>query len=449
MMDITTFQTELVKNAIESGFKEAEVYYIDSNSFQVKIFEGEIDSYETSENSGLGFRGLYNGKMGYAYTEKIDEDSIAFLIDRAKSNADVLDEDDGTDIFEGSEEYSQQTRYSDVLAKCTVEEKIAFIKEVEKKTLAYDPRIATLNYCVLQDFAEECVLLNNKGLSLHDKTNGLIVFVSAVAKDGEEMKTGGAIRLTRDFSSLNADSIAKEAAEEALSYLGEISIPTQKYPVLMRYDASASLLAAFTPIFSAEEAQKGQSLLKDKVGQEIGSKHFSLVDDPFHPEALLGSNFDGEGVATKKTVIIEDGTLETLLHNRKTAKIDGVHSTGHASKSSYKSTLSVSPDNLYIAPGAQSQAELLASINDGVFITELSGLHSGTSTISGDFSVAASGFHIKNGEIASPVKQMTIAGNFFEYMNSIEAVGSDLEFVPGGYGSPSLKVRELSVTVDS
>lgn len=448
MMDIKNYQAELIAKAMDAGFKEAEVYYEDSNSFQVKIFEGEIDSYETSENSGLGFRGLFNGKMGYAYTEKIDEDSIAFLIDSAKSNAEVLDEDDGTDIFEGSEEYSHQSRYSEALAECTVQEKIAFIKEVEEKTLAYDSRITTLNYCVLQDFAGERVLLNNKGLSLQDKSNGLIVFVSAVAKDGEEMKTGGAIRLTRDFSSLNANAIAKEAAEEALSYLGEVSIPTRKYPVLMRYDASASLLAAFTPIFSAEEAQKGQSLLKDKVGKEIGSKNFTLIDDPFHPEALLGSNFDGEGVATKKTVIIADGTLETLLHNRKTAKIDGVASTGHASKSSYKSTLSVSPDNLYIAPGEQSQAELLASIDEGVFITDLSGLHSGTSTISGDFSVAATGFYIKNGEIASPVKQMTIAGNFYDYMSSVVGVGSDLKFVPGGYGSPSLKVRELSVTVD-
>ncbi|MGG0644593.1 TldD/PmbA family protein [Sporosarcina gallistercoris] len=447
-MDIQTFQEELLTKAKDSDFEEAEVYFENSASFQVNIFEGEIDSYETSEESGLGFRGLHNGKMGYAYTEKIEDESISFLIDSAKANAAVLDEDDGTDIFEGSEQYSQQSRFNDVLANISITEKIAFIKEVEKRTLAYDPRIVTLNYCVLQDFTRERVLTNNKGLSLQDKMNGLIVFISVVAKDGEEMKTGGAVRLTRDFNSLDADEIAKEAAEEALSHLGEKSIPSRKYPIVMRHDASASLLAAFTPIFSAEEAQKDQSLLKGKIGEGIGAENFTLIDDPFHPEALTSSHFDGEGVATQKTIIISGGILETLLHNRKTAKKDGVESTGHASKSSYKSTISVAPDHMYIAPGEDSQADLIASIEDGVLITELSGLHSGTNTISGDFSLAATGFHIKNGEIASAVKQMTIAGNFYDYMKSIEAVGADLKFVPGGYGSPSLKVKELSVTVD-
>ncbi|REB11637.1 TldD/PmbA family protein [Sporosarcina sp. BI001-red] len=447
-MEIQRFQEDLLKRAQEVGFEEAEVYYEKSNAFQVKIFEGEIDSYETSEEGGVGFRGLYTGKMGYAYTEKIDDDSVSFLIESAKANADALDEDDGTDTFEGSDHYSHHSRYSDALANIPIPEKISFIKEVEKKTLAYDPRIVSVNHCVLQDFEGERVLTNNKGLSLHDKMNGLVVFVYAVAKERDVMKTGGAVRLTRDFSSLDADEIAKEAAEEALSYLEEKSIPSRKYPVIMRHDASASLLAAFTPIFSAEKAQKGQSLLKDKIGEGIGAKNFSLVDDPFHPEALLGRNFDGEGVATEKTMVISNGTLNTLLHNRKTAKKDGVDSTGHASKSSYKSTLSVAPDNLYIAPGEESQEELLATIKEGVFITELSGLHSGTSTISGDFSVAAAGFSIIDGKIASPVKQMTIAGNFYDYMNAIESVASNLKFVPGGYGSPSLKLKELSVTVD-
>lgn len=447
-MDIQRFQEELLSKAQDAKFEEAEVYYEKSNSFQVKIFEGEIDSYETSEEAGVGFRGLYNGNMGYAYTEKIDEDSISFLIESAKANADVLDEDDGTDIFEGSEHYSEHSRYSEELAAVSIPDKIEFIKEVEKKTLAYDSKITSLNYCMIQDFTEERVLANNKGLSLQGKTNGLIIFVSAVAKEGEEMKTGVGVRLTRDFISLNADEIAKEAAQEALSKLGETTIPSRKYPVIMRHDASASLLAAFTPIFSAEEAQKEQSLLKDKVGEGIGAETFSIVDDPFHPEALLGKNFDGEGVATEKTMIISNGTLKTLLHNRKTAKKDGVFSTGHASKASYKSTLSVAPDNLYIAPGEESQEELIAAMEEGVLITELSGLHSGTSTISGDFSVAASGFYIKDGKISSPVKQMTIAGNFFDYMNGIESVGADLKFVPGGYGSPSVKVNALSVTVD-
>ena len=448
MMTIKEFQEKLLADAMDAGFKEAEVYYERSESFRCTIFEGEIDSYETSEEGGLGLRGLYNGKMGYAYTEKIEEASIPFLIDSAKANADVLDEDDGSDIFEGSENYATHNFFSEELTQVSIPDKIALIKSIEKKTLNYDPRITTLNYCVIQDFSTDRDMSNNKGLSLNEKKNGLVVFVSAVVKDGDEKKTGSVVKMTRDYESINADEIAKEVAEEALSNLGEQSIPTRKYPIIMRHDAARSLLSTFTPIFSAENTQKDQSLLKGKVGTVIGSSAFTLIDDPFHPGSVGGANFDGEGVATEKRTIVAEGTLQTLFHNRKTAKKDCVETTGHAHKSSYKGTLSVAPINLYIAPGKKSKDELIASVDEGVFITGLAGLHSGVSTISGDFSVAATGFHIKDGKVSSSVKQMTIAGNYFDYMKSIEEVGSDLEFSPGGYGSPSLLVKELSVTVD-
>ncbi|GKV68870.1 peptidase [Sporosarcina sp. NCCP-2716] len=447
-MEIQQFQEKLLHSARNAGFDEAEVYFEKSSSFQVMVFEGEIDSYETSEEGGVGLRGLYDGKMGYAYTEKIEDDSIPFLIDSAKANAEVLDEDDGADIFAGSDRYIEHSSYNEALDSVPIPDKIDFLKEVEQKTRDYDPRILALNYCVLQDFSSEKALTNSKGLSLHDRSNGLIVFVSAVAKDGEEMKTGASVRLTRDFQSLDADAIAKEAAEEALAQLGETTVPSKQYPVILRHDAAASLLAAFTPIFSAEEAQKGQSLLNGKVGDVIGAEHVTLIDDPFHKDSLFGGTFDGEGVATRETVLIAGGVLETLLHNRKTAKKEGMNSTGHGSKASYKGTLTVSPHSLYVAPGVKTEMEMIAGVPEGILVTGLSGLHSGTNPISGEFSLAASGFFIQDGKISVPVKQMTIAGNFFDFLKSIDTVGSDLKFVPGGCGSPSLKVSSLSVTVE-
>ncbi|MGE7835405.1 TldD/PmbA family protein [Viridibacillus arvi] len=447
-MKITEFQEKLLQKAMDAGFKEAEVFYEKAESFQCMIFEGEIDSYETSVDGGLSLRGLYNGKMGYAYTEKIDEDSISFLIDNAKANAELLDEDDGTDIFDGSSEYTNYQSYSEELANVQIPEKISLIKSIEEKIRAYDPRIVTLDYCGLQDFSGEQSLANSKGLSLTEKKNGLIIFVSTVVKDGEEMKTGSFRKMTRDFQSLAADEIAKEAAEEALSNLGEKSIPSGKYPIIMRHNAAAALLSTFTPIFSAENAQKDQSLLKGKVGTQIASNFVTLLNDPFHSEALSGSSFDGEGVATKKQAIISSGTLETLLHNRKSAKLEGCETTGNAHKPSYKSTLSIAPQNLHIATGQRTLDDLLVSVSEGILITGLSGLHSGANTISGDFSVEATGFHVKEGKIASPVKQMTIAGNFYELMKDIEETCKDLYFLPDGYGSPTLLVKELSVTVD-
>ncbi len=448
-MDIKQFETALLTTAKEAGFQEAELYYEKSTSFNCKIFEGAIDSYETSEEGGVGFRGLFNGKMGYAYTEKLEEASIAYLLAQAKENAMILDEDDGTTIFKGSEHYNTFTYYNEALENVSTEEKIALIQSIEKKVLDADPRITSVNYCVYQDFSEEKLLANDQGLSLNEKQNGLIVFVSAVAKEGEEIKSGMTIKLSREFNEIDADEIAREVAEEAVAQLGGLSIPSKKYPVIMRYDASASLLRTFTPIFSAENTQKNQSLLKGKVGETIASPIYTVVDDPYHKDSLWGTNFDGEGVATKKQTIIEAGTLQTLFHNRKTAKKDGVETTGNAKKSSYKGTLSVGPINLYIEPGTSSREALIGRVTEGVLITDLAGLHSGVNPISGDFSVAASGFYIKDGKIDVPIKQMTVAGNYFDYLKHIQEVGADLHFAPGGYGSPSLYVKELSVTVDS
>ena len=172
------------------------------------------------------------------------------------------------------------------------------------------------------------------------------------------------------------------------------------------------------------------------------------MSDPFYPNTLTGSNFDGEGVATKKCDIISNGTLQTLLHNRKTAKIEGYETTGHAYKDSYKGTLTVAPQNLYVAPGNKTNDELIASVAEGVLITDLSGLHSGTNTVSGDFSVEATGFYIEDGKVTSPVKQMTIAGNFYTLMKDVEETGSELYFLPHGYGSSSILVKELAITVE-
>ncbi|WP_068982783.1 MULTISPECIES: TldD/PmbA family protein [Lysinibacillus] len=447
-MNIVEYQEKLLDKAIKAGFKEAEVYFERKNSFQCMLYEGQIDSYETSEDGGLCLRGLYNGKLGYAYTEKLDDDSMSFLIDSAKANADVLDEDECIDIFEGSNEYTSYEFYNEELETIGIPEKIELLRLIEQKIRAYDSRIVTLDYCFLQEYSTERSLANSKNLSLSHKENGLVIFLSTVVREGEELKTGSYLKMTRDFHSLNADEIAKAAAEEALANLGEKSIPSGKYPIILRSDATASLLSIFMPILSAENAQKDQSLLKGKVGQKVASDTFTLLNAPFHPEALSGASFDGEGVATKEQAIILDGILQTLLHNRKTAKKEGCETSGHAHKDSYKGTLSIAPQNLYISPGKRSQEALIASVSEGVLITKLSGLHSGTNTISGDFSVAAQGFHIQDGKIASPVKQMTIAGNFFDFLNNIEETSSELYFLPNGYGSSSLLVKELSVTVE-
>lgn len=451
-MDIREFQTKLFARAREFGYNEAELYYQRTENFDCRLFKGEIDSYQSAEVAGVSFRGLYGDKMGYAFTERLTDDAIDYLLENARENAQIVEGEEVDEVFAGSPAYENQRFDSERLRGVSEGEKIEFLKELERQILAYDERVTGTDYCMIGSADAERLLSNSKGLSLSDRQNSLYLYVSVVAKAGGEVKTGSCEKVTRDFHSLAAAELARDACEAALSQLGAQAIQSKPYPVVLRNDMAATLLSTYASIFSAEEAQKGRSRLQDKVGEGVAVAGFNLVDDPFRPDGLASRNFDGEGSASRRLQVIGKGRLNSLLHNRKTAKKAGLESTGHAHKPSYKGAIGIAPSNLFVEPTGLSLDELLGGVREGVLITELSGLHSGANPISGDFSLAALGFYIKDGKIESAVNQMTIAGNFFELLNSIEAIGGDLEFAPpggGGYiGSPSLLVRQLSVTVD-
>lgn len=447
-MNIQEFQTKLFNAAEASGFTDVEMYYEKKEVFGCQIFKGEIDQYELAEDGGISFRGIIDGKMGYAYSEKIDEASIPFLLKNAKENADVMEEDEVEEIFAGSNHYEQRSFFSEALDEVTIPEKIQWIKEIEREALAYDPRIAATDYCLIRSESMTKNLVNNKGLSLSDRNNYLYVVLEAIAKQGEETKAGIALIGTRDFHSLNAKEIAQKAAEEALSQLGSRNIESKEYPVLLTNYAAANLFATYSDNFSAENTQAGISALKDKLGTRIAGENITIVDDPFLEKGLNNRTFDGEGVATKKLTLVESGILQSLLHNQKTAKKDQTETTGHANKNSYKGAVKVGPSNLYIEPSDISFEELLASIDEGVLIHNLAGLHSGTNLVSGDFSVAANGYYVRDGKVQYPVNLMTIAGNFYQLLKDVEKIGSDLTFPLSPVGAPALLVKSLSVTVE-
>lgn len=447
-MNLLDFKDKLFNAAIQEGFSEVELYFEGKEVFGCQIYKGEIDQYEIAEDNGISFRGLLNERMGYAYTEKVDEESILYLVENAKENSLVIQEDDKEEIFVGSKSYTNSDFYSNALNEITIPEKIQLLKDIEKEILAYDPRIVGTDYCLIKSESITRFLLNSKGLSLNDRMNYLYIVVEVIVKDEGETKTGIEYKITKDFYSLNPKVIAKKAAEEALSQLGSKNIESKNYPVLLRNNAAASLLATFASNFSAENTQAGISLLKGKEGYQIANEKVHMIDNPFLKDGLASKTFDSEGVATRETPLVEKGILKTLLHNHKTAKKDETETTGHAHKDSYKSAVKVGPSNLYIEPTSITFEEMVATIKEGVMIIELSGLHSGANPVSGDFSVAAKGYLIKDGRIEYPVNLMTIAGNFYELLMNVEEIGADLSFPLSGIGSPSIFVKTLSVTVE-
>ncbi len=432
----------------ELGLGDMEVYIQGNKQFDTRIFEGEIDKYSISDEIGLSFRGVYNGKMGYSYTEKVDESSIDILIKEAIENAVNIDSEDEEEIFEGSKEYKEVNTYNSELENVTSEQKIEFAKALEKAAFETDKRVTSVNYCLYGEITGYSLLVNTKGLNLENKSNIAEAYVSVVVKDGEDIKTGVKYIISNDFSKFNAEELATGAVNEALSMLGADSIESGKYPVILRNDVAANILEAFASVFIAENVQKDLSLLKGKLNEKIANELITIVDDPFLAEGVASASFDGEGVATKYKKVIDKGVLMTYLHNSKTAKKDGVESTGNASKGSYKSPISTAPTNMYIENGCTDIDQMIGSVEKGIMIIDVQGLHSGLNAVSGDFSLSAYGYVIENGKISKPVNQITIAGNLYEVLKNIDAVGNDLEFcLPSfGYiGSPSLKINSLAI----
>jgi PmbA protein len=336
--------------------------------------------------------------------------------------------------------------YAPALDEVPEEKKLAFLLEAEKLAKALDPRIEQLNYNLFSTSSGEICIANSWGLNLRHRDNMAVAFISATAKEGERVSTGSSFQVERDFAKMNAEKMAKEAVEEAVFMLRAAPVKSGTYRALIDAKCMPDLLGVFAGIFSAENAQKGMSLLAGKEGEVIASPIVTLMDDPLLPGGLASRPFDAEGVATFAKPVIENGRLTTLLHNLKTARKAGVKTTGNAAKGGYASAVDVSPSNFYLKPGEKSKEELLSDMGDGLVITEVSGLHAGANAISGDFSLIAQGYTVKDGKKDQPVEQITVAGNFYQLLKNIRAVGSDLIFPGSAVGSPSVDVGEISVS---
>ena len=444
-MELNQFVKELFNKAKEAGFVECEVYYVDRESLSIGVYKGEVEKYSLNNSYGLSFRGKINDKIGYSYTEILDEDAIEMLVRSAKESALSIESEDIQFIYEGDKEYKEISTYYPKLENIQADKLINIALGMEKEAKEICDKVTSFGGCAVSYSSGNYGIINTKGLNLKNKSNILTAYVVPILTIEDKMYDGFGYVVAKSLEDVDVKKIAKQGIDEALSKVNAKSVESGNYPIVIKNEAMVSLLSTFAGVFSADSAQKGLSLLKDKEGEIIASSKVSLVDDPHLEDGLATVGFDDEGVATKKTYLIKDGKLETLLHNLKTAYKAGVKSTGNGFKGSYASPISVSPTNFYIEPGKNDFEEIVSSIDKGLIICDFAGLHSGANSITGDFSLAAKGFYIESGKKTFPVEQITIAGNFFDMLKNIDEVGSDLLFPMSSVGSPSVKVSGLSV----
>lgn len=442
-MTFAEFKNVVIARCQALGVADYELYYQTAESMDISAYQMEIDRFSGSLEGGVCFRCIRDGKMGYASTEALTREAAEQIVDQALDNASALEADEPVFLCEGGKTYAKLN--PGTLAMPDTDTLAAKVLETQKKLYDADPAVVDGTSAEGVAERQQIAIFNSRGLDLQEQTTLVGLVAAAVVRREEEMANDYRVVL-RDLEQINTDALAKQVAASALAQLGGEPAPTGKYPVIFDPDAMSELLGTFAAVFSAENARKGLSRLKDREGEIIAAPLVTLRDDPAYPGSYLQRSFDAEGSPAYPKEIISQGKLNTLLYDLKNAALAGRETTGNASKSGYDAPVSIQPFTLYLTPGSISEEELLAQAGNGVYIHSLDGLHAGANAISGDFSLQSAGFRIENGRKTDRVKSFTVAGNFYSLLENIRAVADNLEFPGmGRVGSPSVLVDGLSV----
>ncbi len=448
-MELKQFTKLVFEKAKTYGFEECEVYFVKGDSMSIKVFNKDLNQFSNAVNHGLSFRGAINGKMGYAFTESLEENVIENLLENAKLNATLVENPDKEEIFKGAKEYHNFKVYDDSLNQITTEFKTQLVFDIEKYTYSLSDKVFQVSNCSINTGESEVYIANTKGLQVGYVSNLAYVVVGVIVKDGDSTKQHYDYWYGNDIKNFDYKKLCDGIVENALKRTNAKSVKSGKYDIILHKEAMISFLSSFSGVFSAKAVQDNLSLLKGKLGQKIASEKITIVDDGTLVDGKLPVPFDSEGYPTERTVLVDKGVLKSYLYNSKTALKDDVKSTGNGFKSSYKSTVTIQTTNFYLENGKTSYNNLKKQLNKGIIIDDLSGLHSGLNTVSGDFSLLASGFIVEDGEITKPVDQITIAGNFYDILKNVEEIADDIKYDMAGnatIASPSILVRGLDVS---
>lgn len=443
-MNFDKLKAAVAAAASEAGVGEYEIYYTSSTDTSVEGLNRELNSFSSSTAGGLCLRVFVGGKMGYASTELMEENEMRELVLRAVDNAANTEKLEETGLFVGSPSYEEpRMKPCEPLEAADLKR---LTLDVMEKCYAKSDKVTDGTSSRAIAFSSTVRIVNSHGLDLENSCAANALIADAVVAEGDEKQSDFAIKIYDETT--DTDEMAKKAVDDALSKIGATLVDTGKYDVIISGEQMRSILSAFSPAFSAKNAQMGLSLLAGKEGSVIAAPCVTVTDDPMREGSTVGTTFDDEGVATHRKTVIEKGVLKTLLHNRETAKRAGVETTANASKASYASPVGISPYVFCIEAGTLSGDELLEKMGDGILVTEVKGLHAGANSVTGDFSIESAGYMVRGGKRAEAVKSFTIAGNFFELIKNIDSVANEVKVNFLGtttFGSPDVLVRGMSV----
>lgn len=432
--------------ALARAGEQVEAYVSRSLSTDVRIYNGEVEHFVSAQSEGIGIRVVRDGRTGTSSCGSLDPTEIAEVLEEARDNLGYgepdewagLAEPDGVPIVE-------QDLWNATLESTPTARKIELAKELERLTLARDRRIRVddANY---SDSFSEAAVVTTTGIRVAGRENGCYVSVGTMADDAGETQTGFGFSVGRETGELDLDRAAREAVERATRLLGATKPTSRRVSVVLDPYVTAQFLGIIGATLNGDSVVKGRSLFAHRLGEQVATPLLTLVDDPTNPLAFTATDIDGEGLAARRNVLIDQGVLGTFVQSSYSARRMGVATTGNGVRGGFGSVPAAGCLALQILPGVRSQQDLVAGIDDGILIQQVQGLHSGVNPVSGDFSTGAAGLVIRRGAVAEPVREFTIASTLQRMLLDIAEIGGDLEWLPMRSTGVSLVIHDVTVS---
>ena len=450
-LDLESLTADVVSLAMKAGASDAEAVVREGDEFSVNVRMGEVETLKESGSRGLGLRVFLGTRSASTSTSDLSADGVRLLVEGAMALAKFTEEDPFTGLPEtaefGSVAGDLHLYYDDVYS-LEGAERIEWARRAEAAALAADPRITNSDGGCFDAATGRKVMANSRGFVGGYRTSYAGISVSPLAMDADgRMQAGWWSSAARHFAHLDSpEAVGREAARRALRHLGARKVPTQRVPIVFAPEVARSLIGAVFEAASGDSIWRHASFLAGKLGAQIAAPSLTIVDDNFMllPDGAGGfgsSPFDGEGLPSRRTVVVENGTLQTYLLNTYSARKLGMKSTHNAARG-LAGTPGIGCGNLYLEPGALSPEEIIAGVTAGLYVTSLMG--TGVNMVTGDYSRGATGLWIENGQLTHAVEEITIAGNLAEILMNVTAIGDDLVF-RGAVASPTLRIDGMTI----
>jgi PmbA protein len=450
-LDLESLTADVVALALKAGASDAEAVAREGDEFSVNVRMGEVETLKESGSRGLGLRVFLGTRSASTSTSDLTADGIRQLVTGAVALAKVTEEDPSTGLPDAGEFGSlagDLHLYDEDVYSLAGPERIEWARRAEAAALGADPRITNSDGGSFDAATGRKAMANSRGFVGSYRTSYAGVSAAPLAQDANgQMQRDGWWSSARRLADLETpESIGKEAARRTLRRLGARRIPTQRVPIVFAPEVARSLIGSVFEAASGDSIWRHASFLAGKLGEQIAAPSLTIVDDNtmMLPTGMGGygtSPFDGEGLPSRRTVVVENGVLRSYLLNSYTARKLGMKSTHNASRG-LAGTPGIGCGNLYLEPGKLTPDEIIAGVSAGLYVTGLMGF--GVNVVTGDYSRGATGLMIENGKLTHAVEEITIAGNLAEMLMNVTAIGSDLEF-RGAVASPTLRIDGMTI----